>query len=500
MAFADLRDWIAFLEKKKELVRVKCKVDWNQEIGAITRIVGSKAGTPALLFENIKDYENGRFSKILTNGMASRDRVGMALGLQQGFSDRDLTMFLKERFAQRIDPIVVENGSVKENILTGNDIDLNHIPVPLWNYRDGGRYINTYCGVVTKDPDTALMNIGMYRGMVTGKNTIAVLLAMSQHWGKHFAKYRDRNQEMPVAVVYGWDPALYITASTPLCHPDCSEYEIAGALRGEPVPLVKCETSDLMVPASAEIVVEGFISPDPSTFMMEGPFAEYPGYYGGDTSPKHVIRVECITHRNDPIYTGTIEGGTPGKWAEPNNWMSYSKSAVVWQYLEQNQVPNVLGVWSKPLNRCTTIRVQIKKIYRGHAQQVAHCIWGSGMMNYTGKLVIVVDQDIDVFDDDAVDWAMAYRINADLGDIMICHGSIGSMLDPSVPLHLRDSVKYGQGKWAPVLLDATINWELEEQKQYDGKRYPPLASDISKEMEKLVVRRWKEYQIDQVVF
>ncbi|MDT3699983.1 MAG: UbiD family decarboxylase [Thermincola sp.] len=495
MAFSDLREWIAAIEKREQLVTIRNQVDWNEEIGALTRLTGEKAG-PALLFENIKDYEKGRCTRVFTNGLASPGRVALALGLPENSTDREITVGMKDKFRLRIPPTVVESGPVKENIVKGEEVNLYDFPVPLWNAEDGGRYINTMCGIVTKDPDTGLMNIGMYRGMITGKNTIGVLLAMSQHWGHHFAKYRARGEEMPVAVVYGWDPTLFIAASTPVFHPDCSEYEITGGLRGESVPLVKCETSDLMVPAGAEIVVEGFISADPGTFIQEGPFAEYTGYYAGESTPKHVIRVECITHRNDAIFAGTVEGGIPGKLVEPYYWMAYSKCAVVWDYLEKSGVPNILGVWNKPVSRCTNVRVQIKTAYRGHAQQVAHCIWGSTLMNYTGKMVTVVDEDIDVYSDDAVDWALAYRLNADMGDIMICHGSIGSMLDPSVPLDLRNSVKYGMGKWAPVLLDATINWELEIQPQYGNKRYPSVSSIISEQARELVTRRWKEYGLE----
>jgi 3-polyprenyl-4-hydroxybenzoate decarboxylase len=125
-------------------------------------------------------------------------------------------------------------------------------------------------------------------------------------------------------------------------------------------------------------------------------------------------------------------------------------------------MPNVLGVWSSPITRATTVRVQIRKVYRGHAKQVTHAIRGQGsrLMNYTGKLLIVVDEDIDVFDDEAVEWVLSCRVNAEAGDVQIAHGCIGSMLDPSIPIQSRDIMKYGQGKWSPVFIDATIDWEL----------------------------------------
>lgn len=488
-----LRDWIDYLESKNQVKRIAAQVDWNEEIGAITRKVSGQAG-PALLYENIKGYPKGKSlcSRLFTNGMGSRERVAMALGLSPDSDDRTITYALKERYRNKIEPKKVKSGPVKENIITGKDIDLFQLPVPRWNALDGGRYINTLAGTVTADPDTKIMNIGMYRGMVGSKNTIPVLCAASQHWGQHFSKYKARGKEMPVAIVYGWDPTLLIGASAPLTHSGYSEYEVVGALREEPVKLVKCETSDLWVPASAEIVVEGKMSGDPATFEMEGPFAEYVGYYGGQASPKPVIRVECITHRNDPIFRGGLEGATPGQWAEPYYWMTHSKCAVVWNFLETN-LPNILGVWSAPITRATTIRVQIRKTYRGQAKQVAHAVWGSHLMNYTGKQVVVVDEDIDVFDDEAMEWALAYRVNAEAGDVQIAHGCIGSMLDPSVPLPSRNILKYGHGKWSPVFIDATIDWELERQEQYNGERYPAWATVISPAMDAVVAKRWAEY-------
>ena len=488
----DLRDWINLLEELGELKRIGAEVDWDKELGAVTRR-NTNVGGPALLFENVKDYKDTPCKKLFTNGLGSRRRLALALRLPIDSDDRRITATLKDLFEQRVGPVKLDSGPVKENIITGKDVDLNRLPVPLWNFRDGGRYINTCAGVVTMDPETELMNIGMYRGMISSKNTISCLVSATQHWGIHFEKYKQIGEEMPVAVVYGWDPALEITASAPLTHPGCSEYEITGALRRHPVDLVKCETSDLWVPASAEIVIEGKISPDPKTFEMEGPFAEYIGYYGGMAKPKPVIRVECITHRNDPIFRGCCEGGDPGRLAEPNLWSTHNKCAAIWNFLESLRIGKILGVWSSPLARATILRVQIKKTYRGEAKQIAHAIWGSNVALYSGKIVIVVDEDIDVFESDAVDWAIAYRVNADMGDIQFAPGCIGSALDPSIPLNKRDIEKYGQGTWSRILIDATIDWNLEPQEQYEGKRFPALASDISPEIEQLVKRRWKEY-------
>lgn len=487
MESRDLRAWIADLEHRGDLKRVVAEVDWDEEIGAVTREVSSRHG-PALLFENIKGHRGTLCRRLFTNGTGTRERVCRILGISEETSYAEMVPIFKERFSRPCKPVEVSRGPVKENILRGADVDLSQLPVPKWNPLDGGRYIMTSASVVTMDPDTRELNAGTYRGMIANRNTIGVLLAMTQGWGKHFSKYKKSNREMPVAVVIGWDQALFIAASTPVSR---SEYEVAGALRGAPVELVKCETSALMVPASAEIVLEGFISPDPKTHVPEGPFSEYPGYYAGRTTPKHALRVECITHRNDPIFHGCLTGASPGRTNEGTTWTPAAFSAMAWQYLEQAGVPNVTGVWRGKWPEL--LRVQIRKSHRGHAQQVAAALWGCHLGNYAGKHLIVVDDDIDIHDWEAIEWALCYRVNAALGDITIFPGTSGSMLDPSVPAEERDSVKYGHGKWSRVLIDATINWELEPQAQYGGNRYPPVGTAISPRMAETLKRRWKEY-------
>jgi len=487
MKSRDLRAWIASLEERNDLKRIAAEVDWDEEIGAITREVSSQDG-PALLFENIKGHRDTLCRRLFTNGTGTRERVCRILGLSEATSYAEMVPIFKERFSRPVKPVEVSRGPVKENIVRGADVDLFQFPVPKWNPLDGGRYILTSASVVTMDPETRELNAGTYRGMIANRNTIGVLLAMTQGWGKHFSKYKNRDQEMPVAAVIGWDQSLFIAASTPVSRP---EYEVAGALRGAPVELVKCETSDLLVPASAEIVLEGFISPDPKTHVPEGPFSEYPGYYAGRTTPKHAIRVECITFRDDPIFHGCLTGASPGRTNEGTTWTPAAFSAMAWQYLEQAGVPNVTGVWRGKWPEL--LRVQIRKSHRGHAQQVAAALWGCHLGNYAGKHLIVVDDDIDIHDWEAIEWALCYRVNAGLGDITTFPGTSGSMLDPSVPAAERDSVKYGHGKWSRVLIDATINWELEPQEQYGGNRYPPVGTAISPRMEQTLKRRWKEY-------
>ena len=339
MAFQDLRDWIAKLEQEGELKRITALVDWDKEIGAITRKSFDIKG-PSLLFENIKDYQQGRCQRLFTGGLGSYSRVAFMLGLPKDASMKEMINLTRERFASPIKPIEISGGPVKENIVKGEDINILDFPIPWWHRWDGGRYCDTTCAVVTRDPDTRIINLGTYRGMAVAKNKIAKLMAATAHWGVHYAKYKKLGEPMPVAIVYGWDPAMNFVACTSI-PPHISEYEAMGAIRQEPVELVKCETSDLLVPAFAEIVVEGRISLDPADFMMEGPFGEYPGYYGGIKSPKPTVEITCITHRNDPIFRGSLEGFGPGHPNETKYMTHIAVMAIIHNKLQDSGIPGI---------------------------------------------------------------------------------------------------------------------------------------------------------------
>jgi len=191
VAFADLRDWIGDLEERRDLKRIGAQVDWDEEIGALTREVSSRGG-PAMLFENIKDHTQTTCRRLFTNGTGTRERVCRFIGVPESTSYREMVPIFKDRFSRPLKPVNVGKGPVKENILRDGAVDLFQLPVPKWNPLDGGRYIMTSATVVTRDPDTGVLNGGTYRGMITGKNTIGVLLAMTQGWGKHFSKYKSR--------------------------------------------------------------------------------------------------------------------------------------------------------------------------------------------------------------------------------------------------------------------------------------------------------------------
>jgi UbiD family decarboxylase len=491
MQFGDLRGWIAHLEKEGELHQIDTEVDWDCELGTVTRRAFGNGDGPALLFNRIKDYTGGRCTRLFTGGLSNYSRVALMFGLPKKAPITELVKAARKAYAGRLPPVTVATGPVKQNILKGDDINLFDFPVPRWHRRDGGRYINTMQGTVTRDPSSGRVNVGVYRGMIGHKDTIPVLLWRPQNWGQDFAKYSGKGEETPVAFIYGWEPCLPFCAASPV-PPDVSEYDVMGALRGAPVELVNCETVPLQVPASAEIVIEGWISPDPATFEMEGPFGEYTGYFGGDQCLKHRARVTCICHRDNPIFRGTLEGTLPKMLNENSIMRSVQRAALAWNILERSGVPGVTDVHCPPANNGTTLMIQLKQTYRGQAKQAAAAIWGSNAAHLRYKNIWVVDDDIDIHDYGAVDWAFAYRVNAAEDDIVFFPGTFGSALDPSTRLKFRDTNLYGTGKWCRVLIDATVNLDFEPEANYGGERYPPMVRPDQDDWA-LVERRWDEY-------
>lgn len=483
-AFGDLRGWIDALRAEGEVKEIDAEVDWDVELGTIIRMMQGDGTGPATLFNNIKDYNgpDAVCGKLFAGGQTAYSRLAMMFGLPRDTHPRELVKICRTIFNERVEPNVVKTGPIKENILKGDDIDLLKFPVPKWNALDGGRYVLTYAGCVTKDPDTDVHNVGIYRGMVGAKDKIPVLLWRAQHWGGHFSKYVERGEEMPVAFVIGWEPSMGFTAGSPVPR-GISEYDVMGAIRGEPVDLVECETVPLRVPATAEIVIEGYISGDPATFTEEGPYAEFTGYYATETTKKHTARITCITHRNEPIFRGCIEGAVPGSLSENAIMSSVQRTATAWNALESAGVPGVVDVWGMPIHAGVNINVSIKQTYRGQAKQVAAALWGNSASHVRYKHVTVVDDDIDVHDYSAVDWAIAYRVNAGEDDVVIYPANWGAGLDPSVRRRDANAHLFGTGKWNRVLIDATINLDYEADDK--GNRYPPSVRPSDEDLKRV---------------
>jgi UbiD family decarboxylase len=483
MAYGDMREWIDTLEKEGELAKIKTEVDWELEIGGIAREAVDREG-PALLFENIKDYKSTICTKLFTCSLSTFSKIALMLGLPRDTPYKDLIQVWRERVKKPVKPVIADRGPCKENILKGDEVDLFQFPTPHWEKLDGGRYIGTFHGVVTKDPDSGWTNVGTYRQMIHDKNTTTMSVAQGQHIWFHWKKYRPAGRNMPLAIAIGWDPVLPAVASAPVAT-GVDEYDIMGALRQKPVELVKCETVDLYVPASSEIVLEGEVITDRSQFIKCGPFGEFTGYYG-PANLRPPFKVHCITFRNDPIFQGTITGKPITEDARVS---AVNHSAFVWDLLDE-RMTGVTAVNNEPSASANLI-VQIDNSYYGQVHQVAANVWSSHLSNMTCKNIIVCDQDIDIYDLNSVFWAFAYRVDP-TKDIIHFPGWI-SALDPIADP--KDRLSAGGNKGVRLLINATKPIDRPRNEKHWGERFAVVAYPDSETMQK-VKAKWENYGIN----
>ena len=403
----DLRAFIEELRAAGDLREIN-GADWNLEIGAITELLGEDEG-PALLFDDILGFAPGY--RVFSNVLRTHRRTAVNLGLAPELSGVALLDAWRQRIKEMapLAPVTVGDGPVFENRLEGAEVDLGRFPAPVWHEHDGGRYLGTGSAVITRDPDSGAVNIGTYRCMVQGKDTISVKMNKGKHGRMAMDKYHARGEPCPIAIGFGQAMPIFMVSQMPL-KPDQQEYEIAGWLQGEAVEVVESPIHGLPLPASAEIVIEGIVPPlDQTELPKEGPFGEWPGYFA-DTTVGEVplMEVKAIYHRNDPI----ILGVPPLK--PPNNYVSVPLGAAqLWDQLEGAGIPGVTGVWGYVYGSQSgpfTV-VSINQRYAGHAKQTAMAAASARAGAYGGKFVIVVDDDIDVSKIDDVIWAIATRCN-----------------------------------------------------------------------------------------
>ncbi len=292
----NLRTFIDLLSREGCLKRISHTVDWKFEVGDITRTTEGP-----LLFENIKDYPGLR---LFTNGLRSPSSMAVALGFHPSQAWNSVIREIRWKAAAPLAPIVLESGPVLENVVEGEDIDFLKFPIPHWSRYDAGRYIGTWHINVTRDPETGSRNLGVYRMQVVGRNQATVSTYANSHLTLHFAKAEKKGQPLEMAVVIGAAEPLIIAAAA--AYPGGSdEYNLAGALEGEAVRLIRCKTVDLEVPAESEIVIEGVIKP--GVRVQDGPFFDYAGK--PTTNPNaFLFEATRLSFRNDPIFRGTAIG------------------------------------------------------------------------------------------------------------------------------------------------------------------------------------------------
>jgi 4-hydroxy-3-polyprenylbenzoate decarboxylase len=462
-----MRDFVAKAEEVGQLHRVKAKVDWNLELSHIAKLNEEQSG-PALLFENVKDYS----TPVITSVCTTTQRLALIMGQPLESSLVDLYVAWAKLGENLIPPKWLDKSAApcKENIMKGRDIDLFKFPVPKFYPLDGGRYFGTAHFIISKDPDTGWVNLGTYRSQLLAKDKIGTQFIKGKHADIMLKKYQAMGKPMPVASVVGCDPLLFILGAARVSA-FVSEYDVAGALRGEPVEVVKGETVDLPIPASAEIVVEGEVDAD--KFMDEGPFGEYTGYYSGvGTDPRNYIDVKCVTYRNNPILWGTTVGRAV---TDTHMTMALSYGAALWQQLLAMKIPGLKAVYCPPEGSGRFLAIiSMKQMYPGHADQVLTAAISTEMGAYGLKTVIVVDEDIDPWDIPRVMYALSFRFQPNRCQII--HRGRSTPLDPSLPISARDIT-------GRLLMDATI--------PYDWKQ-KPIPIELDPKMVARVKERWSE--------
>jgi len=441
----DLRAWLAECEAAGDLQHVS-GADREEEIGGILDVYQRKMGRPTLLFDNVPGYQPG--FRVCANVLTSAKRIIRTLGLPPESNEIDLVRYWRDTFrnAKMIAPREVNTGTLMENEFYGDDIDLLKIPTPRWHEGDGGYYIGTGCMVIMKDPDSGWINYGAYRVQVHDKKVATLMTSKGKHGDIIKKRYLDAGKPVPIAVVVGMHPALFMVAGLEVPYGK-NEYDAAGGLIGEPVDIIYGPKTGLPIPAHAEIAFEGFIHP--GDVIDEGPLGEWTGYYAGGKQKEGVIRVESFFHRNDPILLGAIPAVPPN---DDTFYRGTYRCGVVWHQIEAAGIPGVTGVWAHEAGGSRLwLTVSIKQMYGGHSKQAgliaSQCHAGA----YANRVVIVVDDDVNPAEMNEVVWALCTRMDPK-EDITILNNCWSTHLDPM-------SYPPGNNSFnSRVVIDACIPW------------------------------------------
>jgi 4-hydroxy-3-polyprenylbenzoate decarboxylase len=464
MKYSDLREFLAFLEKRGELVRIAQEVDPNLEMTEISdRTLRAKG--PALLFENPKGYS----TPVLCNLFGTPERVAMGMGQENVAALRDLgtlLAFLKEPeppkglrdlwdkrhdFKQVLNMPVkeVKNAPCQEIVLEGDQVDLDQLPIQTCWPGDVAPLV-TWALAITRGPEKERQNLGIYRMQKIAKNKLIMRWLAHRGGALDYREWRERYPEKPypVAIALGADPATTLAAVTPV--PDTlSEYAFAGLLRGEKTQVVKCIGNDLQVPATAEFILEGFLYPN--EVAKEGPFGDHTGYYN-EVESFPVFTIERITHRKDPIYHSTYTGRPPDEPAI----LGVALNEVFVPIL-QKQFPEIIDFYLPPEGCSYRMAVvSIKKQYPGHAKRVMMGVWSYLRQFMYTKFVIVTDDDIDVRNWEDVVWAMTTRMDPVRDTVMI----------ENTPIDYLDFASPVSGLGSKMGLDATNKLPGETQREW----------------------------------
>ena len=486
MAFYDLREFINALESRGMLKRIKTPVDCNLEITEITDRVSKMEGKKnvALLFENVKGYD----MPVLMNAFGSMERLALAFGVNDieeiPNELREILRLPYISLQNKMDlihiiptakrainfPKYVKKAPCQEVVITDNPT-LDKFPILKCWPQDGGPFI-TLPLVFTRNPKTGKRNVGMYRLQKYDGQTTGMHWHLHKDGASNYRAYQEMGKDkIEVAVAIGTDPVITYAATAPLPR-DIDEMVFAGFLRKKSVEMVKCKTVDVEVPACSEIVLEGYVNIGET--RREGPFGDHTGYYSlADDYP--VIHITCITHRKNPIYSATIVGKPPME----DCFLAKATERIFLPLLQQT-LPEIRDI-NFPLEGVfhDCVMVSIKKTYPQQAKKVMHAIWGMGQMMFT-KMIIVVDEHVDVQKEKEVWWRVFNNIDAK-HDIVMVEGPLDA-LDHSSPM----------AKWGTKIgIDATKTWPEEGH-----TREWPDEINMSDDIKKLVDAKWQELGLE----
>ncbi|GAX90373.1 UbiD family decarboxylase [Effusibacillus lacus] len=468
MPYQDLREYLDALKKAGKLKIIEKEVDKDWEIAAVGRIAFQtihESERPALMFTNVKGHESPVVFGILGG---SRSIYSLALETTPDG--------IQEKWAQAqknpVPPRIVETGPCKENILKGDDVDIFKFPVPTWTVGEDPAPYLTSPFVFTKDPETGVQNVGVYRVMLKERNKVGVWINFVQHGRKHKEMWDARNEPTPVAIVLGTDPSIGLCSVARMIY-GLDELAAAGGLRGEPVDVVKCETHDIYVPATAEIVIEGYFRPN--YLEEEGPFGEYPGYMG-PTAMSYVMDITCITHRDNPIYQAFLSQMPP---SESSMIRSIGREAAIYKHLVHDLKLPVKDVHLLEAGGAAAyLAISMKKEHEGQVRQVMLAAWSVDPT--LAKFCVVVDDDIDIRNQFMLNWAISWRVQPHK-DVFIIEDMPAVRLDPSQAADEVAQLDNSRRTSSKMGIDAT-------QKH----KFPAIALPPKEHLEH-VRKNWHEY-------
>jgi len=464
MHYQDLRDFIEQLERNGELLRIRHPVDPYLEMTEICDRT-LRSGGPALLFENAKGFD----IPVLANLFGTPERVAAGMGADSVASLREvgkLLAFLKEPdppkgmkdawqkmpvFKKVLDmaPKILKRAPCQQQVLEADDVDLGRLPIQTC-WPDDAAPLITWALVVTRGPRKERQNLGIYRQQLVSRNKVIMRWLAHRGGALDYQDWQMKHpgEPFPVAVALGADPATILAAVTPV--PDTlSEYAFAGLLRGSKTELVQCRTIDLQVPASAEIVLEGHIQPGKDA--LEGPFGDHTGYYN-EQERFPVFTIDCITHRDNPIYHSTYTGRPPDEPAI----LGVALNEVFVPIL-QKQFPEITDFYLPPEGCSYRMAcISMKKQYPGHAKRVMFGVWSFLRQFMYTKFIIVTDDDVNVRDWKDVVWAMTTRMDP-ARDITLVENT---------PIDYLDFASPESGLGSKIGMDATNKWKGETDREW----------------------------------